>query len=120
MLSIHRTMNTVIIFRSSIRMNLKLKTQIILQNLSDNLDLHLELNNCGKLQTKRYENLDDFNSSIVNFPFIDSQNSSSTSIWRIHLPAHTLFEEHVSNTSIFQIKMGCLQKTLKHYMLLFD
>jgi hypothetical protein len=36
------------------------------------LDLHLEIDNEGRLRTKLYDIRDDFNSPIVNFPFIRS------------------------------------------------
>jgi hypothetical protein len=36
------------------------------------LDQHLEIDNEGRLRTKLYDKRDDFNSSIVNFPFIRS------------------------------------------------
>ena len=36
------------------------------------LDLHLEIDNEGRLRTKLYEKGDDFNSPIVNVPFIPS------------------------------------------------
>ena len=34
------------------------------------LDCHLEIDNSGKLSTKLYDKRDDFNFSIVNFPFL--------------------------------------------------
>ena len=36
------------------------------------LDLHLEIDNEGRIRTKFYDKRDDFNSLIVNFPFIRS------------------------------------------------
>ena len=36
------------------------------------LDLHLEIDNEGRLRTKHYDKRDDFNFPIVNFPFICS------------------------------------------------
>ena len=36
------------------------------------LDLHLEIDNEGRLKTKLYDKRDDFSFSIVNFPFISS------------------------------------------------
>jgi hypothetical protein len=36
------------------------------------LDLHLEIDSEGRLRTKLYDNKDDFNFPIVNFPFICS------------------------------------------------
>jgi hypothetical protein len=36
------------------------------------LDLHLEIDSEGRLRTKLYDKRDDFNFSIVNFPFICS------------------------------------------------
>jgi hypothetical protein len=36
------------------------------------LDIHLQIDNEGQLRTKLYENRDDFNFPIVNFPFICS------------------------------------------------
>jgi hypothetical protein len=36
------------------------------------LDLHLEIDNEGRLRTKHYDKGDDFNFPIVNFPFICS------------------------------------------------
>ena len=35
------------------------------------LDLHLQIVSEGRLRTKLYDNRDDFNFSIVDFPFID-------------------------------------------------
>ena len=35
-------------------------------------DLHLEINNEGRLRTKHYVKGDDFNFPIMNFPFISS------------------------------------------------
>jgi hypothetical protein len=34
------------------------------------LDIHLEIDNEGRLRTKLYDKRDDFNFPIVNFPFI--------------------------------------------------
>jgi hypothetical protein len=39
------------------------------------LDLHLEIDNEGRLRTKLYDKRHDFNFSIVNFPFICSNIS---------------------------------------------
>jgi hypothetical protein len=36
------------------------------------LDLHLEIDNEGRLKTKAYDKRDDFNFPLVNFPFICS------------------------------------------------
>ena len=36
------------------------------------LDLHLEIDNEGRLKTKLYDKRDDFSFSIVNFPFLSS------------------------------------------------
>jgi hypothetical protein len=36
------------------------------------LDQHLEIDNEGRLRTKLYDKRDDFNSPIVNFPYIRS------------------------------------------------
>ena len=36
------------------------------------LDLHLDIDSEGRLRTKLYDKRDDFNFSIVNFPFICS------------------------------------------------
>jgi hypothetical protein len=41
------------------------------------LDLHLEINNGGRLKTKLYDKRDDFTFSVVNFPFISSNIPAS-------------------------------------------
>ena len=41
------------------------------------LDLHLEINNGGRLKTKLYVKRDDFTFSVVNFPFISSNIPAS-------------------------------------------
>ena len=41
------------------------------------LDLHLEIDNEGRLRTKLYDKRDDFNFPIVNFPFICSNISAA-------------------------------------------
>jgi hypothetical protein len=38
------------------------------------LDLHLEIDNGGRLKTKLYDKRDDFTSPIVTFPFISNNN----------------------------------------------
>ena len=49
------------------------------------LDLHLEIDSEGRLRTKLYENRDDFNFLIMNFPFICS-----------NIPAALAYEVYVS------------------------
>jgi hypothetical protein len=41
------------------------------------LDLHLEINNGGRLKTKLYDKCDDFTFPVVNFPFISSNIPAS-------------------------------------------
>ena len=41
-------------------------------NTASFLDLHLEMDSEGRLRTKLYDKRDDFNFTIVDFPFIDS------------------------------------------------
>jgi hypothetical protein len=48
------------------------------------LNLHLEIDNGGRLKTKLYDKRDDFTFPIVIFPFI-------TCVWSLHFTAHTLF-----------------------------
>ena len=42
------------------------------------LDLHLEIDNEGRLRMKLYDKKDDFNSPIVNFPFLCSTFPAAT------------------------------------------
>ena len=46
-------------------------------NSSSYLDLHLSINNTGRLYTKLYDKRDDFNFQIVNFPFLCSNIPTS-------------------------------------------
>jgi hypothetical protein len=48
------------------------------------IDLH-EIDSGERLRTKLYDKRDDFNFSIVNFPFICKNLFSSTCIWSIYL-----------------------------------
>jgi hypothetical protein len=50
-------------------------------------DLHLEINNGGRLKTKLYDNYDDFTFLIVNLPFISNKIPSA--------PAFTFHNSYV-------------------------
>jgi hypothetical protein len=58
------------------------------------LDLHLEIDNEGRLRTKHYDKRDYFNFHIVNSPFICNNipAGSSTCIWNIYLSIDTIFQ----------------------------
>ena len=57
------------------------------QSSASYLELHLDINDGGRLKTKLHNKRDDFTFPIVNFSFI-----SSNSIWSLHLKTHTLFK----------------------------
>ena len=46
------------------------------QRSTSNLDLHLEIDNWVKLKINFYDKLDDFDFSIVNFPFTSCKFST--------------------------------------------
>ena len=48
------------------------------------LDLHLEIDNEGRIRTKLYDKKDDFNFPIVNFPFICS-NIPAAPAYRVYI-----------------------------------
>ena len=52
------------------------------------LDLHIEIENGGRLKTKLFEKRNDFTFPIINFPFI---SSNSPSVWSLHFTTQTLF-----------------------------
>jgi len=54
------------------------------------LDLHLEIDNGGRLITKLYDKRDDITLPIINFPFISS-NIPASPVWGLHFTTHTLF-----------------------------
>ena len=51
---------------------LEIKDTTNAHNYSNYLDLRLEINDEGKLSTSLYDKRDDFNFSIVNFPYLSS------------------------------------------------
>jgi hypothetical protein len=53
------------------------------QSSASYLELHLDINDGGRLKTKLHNKRDDFTFPIVNFSFI-----SSNSIWSLHLKTH--------------------------------
>ena len=56
---------------------LELKDTAVTQKYAYYLDLHLEIENGGRLKTKLYHKCDDFTFPIVNFPFISSNIPAS-------------------------------------------
>jgi hypothetical protein len=54
------------------------------------LDILLILDTNGKITTQVYDKTDDFNFSIVNFPYLCSNISSLTCIWCIYLAADSI------------------------------
>jgi hypothetical protein len=60
----------VILLIASIPLNLKKKDTTDTARYVPYLDLHLEMDNEGRLGTKLYDKWDDFKLPIVNFPFI--------------------------------------------------
>jgi hypothetical protein len=48
------------------------------------LDLHLEIDNGGRLKTKLYDKRDDFNIPIVNFPFL-SYNITASPAYGVYI-----------------------------------
>ena len=51
------------------------------KNTASFLDLHLEMDSEGRLRTKLYDKRDDFNFTIVDFPFIDSSILAASAYW---------------------------------------
>ena len=64
------TLSSMIILMLFIRRNLRLKTYA--PKLTNDLDLHLEFDEDGKLFTRLYDKRDDFDFPIVNFPYLSS------------------------------------------------
>ena len=56
---------------------LEIKNTTDTDTFASYLDLHLEIDNEGRLRTKHYDKRDDFNFPIVNFPFICSNISAA-------------------------------------------
>jgi hypothetical protein len=54
------------------------------------LDIHLEIDNEGRLRTKLYDKRHDFNFPIVNFPFICS-NIPAAPAYGVHISVDTIF-----------------------------
>jgi len=54
------------------------------------LDLHLEIDNGGRIKTKLYDKRDDFTFPIVNFPFISS-----------NIPASPVYEVYISQLMLY-------------------
>jgi hypothetical protein len=57
---------------------LELKDTNDTQNSASYYDLHIEIDNGGRLKTELYDKRDDFTFPIVNFPFISSNIRAST------------------------------------------
>jgi len=70
-------------------------------------DLHLEIDNEGRLRTKLYEKRDDFNFLIVNFPFICS-----------NIPAAPAYGVYISQLIRFSRACGSYQDFLDRRFLL--
>ena len=64
-------------------MSLKLRILLIPKKACFLLDLHLQFDNGGRLNTKLYDKCDDFTFPIVNFPFSSSNIQAS--------PAHVVY-----------------------------
>ena len=47
------------------------------------LDLHIDIDSVGRLRTKLYDNRNEFNFPIVNFPFICSKIPAAPALWNI-------------------------------------
>jgi hypothetical protein len=67
----------VIIYIVSIQNELQVKDTTDTQKSASYLDLHLEINNAGRLKIKLDDKRDDFTFPIVNFPFISSNIPAS-------------------------------------------
>jgi hypothetical protein len=52
------------------------------------LDLHIEIDSEGRLRTTLYDKRDDFNFSIVDFPFICSNIPAATALFHNGQPSH--------------------------------
>ena len=71
------------------------------------LDLHLEIDNEGRLRTKFYDKRDDFNFLIVNFPFICS-----------NIPASPAYGVYISQLIRYSRACGSYQDFLDRWLLL--
>ena len=71
------------------------------------LDLHLEIDNEGRLRTKFYDKRDDFNFLIVNFPFICS-----------NIPASPAYGVYISQLIRYSRACGSYQDFLDRGLLL--
>jgi hypothetical protein len=70
-------------------------------------DLHLEMDNEGRLRTKLYDKRDDFNFPIVNFPFICS-----------NIPAAPAYGVYISQMIRYSRAFGSYQDVLDRGLLL--
>ena len=71
------------------------------------LDLHLDIDSEGRLSTKLYDERDDFNFSIVNFPFICS-----------NIPAAPAYEVYICQLIRYSRACGSYQDSLDRGLLL--
>ena len=69
---------------------------------ASDLDLHIEIDTEGRLRTKLYDKKDEFNFSIVNFPFISS-----------NIPAGPAYGIHNSQLIRYSRACGSYQNLLE-------
>ena len=69
---------------------LEIKETTYTASFASCLDLYLEFDESGQLSTKIYDNWDDFNFRIINFPNMCSNNTSFSCIWCLHLAIDSL------------------------------
>ena len=100
------------------------------------LDLHLEIDNEGRLKTKLYDKRDDFSFQIVNFPFLCSNIPTAPAygvyisqlIWYIRacisyldlLDRRLLFTRRLSNQEFQMVKLKSSLRNIygRHYELI--
>ena len=85
---------------------LKIKETTDTNRSAPYLDLHLEIDNEGRLRKKLYHKRDDFNFPIVNFPFICS-NIPAAPAYRVHL---YIYLSLYSDTKILSKYVPSLQR----------
>ena len=82
------------------------------------LDLFLNIDTDGRLHTKIYEKLDDFNFPIINFPFLSS-NIPSASTWCLHISIDTyvilvlVHTIQTSYTGVCSLRRNCSNKVMR-------
>ena len=57
------------------------------------LDLHLEIDTRGRLNTKLFDKRDDFGFPISQIPIFERQYSRGTGVWSVHFTAYSLLQD---------------------------